>query len=126
MLSEEVKNEVINFDPYTFGKSLLDEYSNLSSLNQMLMLEQKSFLVDHNLNYTDKLSMSVGVEARVPFLDKELVNIVNKMPAQYKVRRNTAKYILKKSCRKILAKRSLIYRSKTGFGAPIRKLISIG
>ena len=124
LLSEEVKNEVINFDPYTFGKSLLDEYSNLSLLNQMLMLEQKSFLVDHNLNYTDKLSMSVGVEARVPFLDKEIVKIVNKMPSKYKVRGNTAKYLLKKVAEKYLPK-DVIYRSKTGFGAPIRKLMSI-
>jgi len=42
-------------------------------LNRMLYLEQKYFLGDHNLNYTDKMSMASGVEVRVPFLDPDLV-----------------------------------------------------
>ena len=42
-------------------------------LNRMLFLEQKYFLGDHNLNYTDKMSMASGVEVRVPFLDPDLV-----------------------------------------------------
>ena len=45
----------------------------LAPLNRMLYLETKHFLADHNLNYTDKLSMATGVEVRVPLLDKELV-----------------------------------------------------
>jgi len=39
----------------------------------MLFLEQKYFLGDHNLNYTDKMSMASGVEVRVPFLDPDPV-----------------------------------------------------
>jgi len=39
----------------------------------MLFLEQKYFLGDHNLSYTDKMSMASGVEVRVPFLDPDLV-----------------------------------------------------
>jgi asparagine synthase (glutamine-hydrolysing) len=43
------------------------------ALEQMLALEQRFFLADHNLAYTDRMSMAAGVEVRVPFLDVELV-----------------------------------------------------
>ena len=42
-------------------------------LNKMLYLEQRHFLADHNLNYTDRAGMAEGVEIRVPFLDMDLV-----------------------------------------------------
>ena len=122
LLSEELKNEVVNFDPYAYGRSILKENIHLSLIDKMLMLEQKTFLVDHNLNYTDKLSMSVGVEVRVPFLDKDLVSIANKIPSIHKIKNNEAKYILKKVAEKYLPK-EVIYRSKTGFGAPMKKLM---
>ena len=41
----------------------------------MLYLEGKFFLADHNLNYTDKMSMASGVEVRVPLLDPQLVEL---------------------------------------------------
>lgn len=57
-----------------------------SALDQMLALEQRFFLADHNLNYTDKMSMAVGVEVRVPFLDLDLVDFASKIPTEYKQR----------------------------------------
>jgi asparagine synthase (glutamine-hydrolysing) len=87
-----------------------------------LYLEQKSFLVNHNLNYTDKLSMAEGVEVRVPYLDLELVNFANSLPVNLKMRGITTKYILRKVAERYLPK-EIIYRSKTGFGGPVRKWI---
>ena len=46
-------------------------------LNRMLYLEGKFFLADHNLNYTDKMSMAAGVEVRVPFLDPDFVALAS-------------------------------------------------
>ena len=43
----------------------------------MLSLEQRFFLADHNLTYTDKMSMAAGVEVRVPFLDLDLVQFAS-------------------------------------------------
>ena len=39
-----------------------------SSIDRMLALEQRFFLADHNLVYTDKMSMAASIEVRVPFL----------------------------------------------------------
>jgi len=93
-----------------------------SDLNKMLFWEINTFLTDHNLNYTDKLSMAVGVEVRVPFLDTELVEFSTNIPPHYKLKGNETKYLLKKVAEKYLPK-EVIYRPKTGFGAPVREWI---
>lgn len=88
-------------------------------LNRMLYLEGKHFLTDHNLNYTDKMSMAAGVEVRVPLLDPDLVALAARLPVEYKQRGRTGKWIFKKAMEGILP-RDVIYRPKTGFGAPLR------
>jgi asparagine synthase (glutamine-hydrolysing) len=93
-----------------------------ADLNKMLYLELNTFLPDHNLNYTDKMSMAVGVEARVPYLDTELVDFANSLPVQYKMQGKTTKYLLRKVAERYLPQ-DVIYRPKTGFGAPVRQWI---
>ena len=66
--------------------------------------------------------MAIGVEARVPYLDFDLVSLSNQIPHDLKLKGLTTKYILKKVAEKYLPK-NIIYRKKTGFGAPVRSLI---
>jgi asparagine synthase (glutamine-hydrolysing) len=101
-----------SLDRYTGGQD--DE-----PLKKMLFLEMSHFLVDHNLNYTDKLSMAVGVETRVPFLDPRMVDYACRLPITYKQVGRQSKYILKKAMEGILPA-DVIYRPKTGFSAPLR------
>jgi asparagine synthase (glutamine-hydrolysing) len=89
-------------------------------LNKMLALEQRFFLVDHNLTYTDKMSMAAGVEVRVPFLDLDLVEHAAKIPLGLKQRGRVGKWVLKKAMGPFLPK-DVIYRPKSGFGAPLRR-----
>jgi asparagine synthase (glutamine-hydrolysing) len=120
------KNRLLlkNNNPNNYLYELLKNIPNENSdLNKMLYWELKTFLVDHNLNYSDKLSMAAGVEARVPFLDKELLEFSTKIPAKYKLKGMTTKYILKKVAERYLSK-EVIYRTKAGFGAPVRKWIT--
>lgn len=91
-----------------------------SPLDRMLALEQRFFLADHNLLYTDKMSMAAGVEVRVPFLDPELVDLAARIPDRYKQRGRVGKWVLKKAMEPVLP-REVIYRPKTGFGAPLRR-----
>ena len=88
-------------------------------LERLLSLEQRFFLPDHNLNYTDKMSMAVGVEVRVPFLDLDLVELAARIPQNLKQRGHTGKWVLKKAMEPYLPP-DVIYRPKTGFGAPLR------
>lgn len=103
--------------------SLLEELSSLpetNNLEKMLDLERRHFLVDHNLNYTDKMSMAHGVEVRVPFLDKGVVEAAAHLDVKLKQRGREGKWILKKMAERYLSK-SIIYRPKAGFGAPLRR-----
>jgi asparagine synthase (glutamine-hydrolysing) len=89
-------------------------------LERMLALEQRFFLADHNLNYTDKMSMAAGVEVRVPFLDLDLVEYAARIPMAQKQKNGVGKWILKKAMEPYLP-RDVIYRPKSGFGAPLRR-----
>jgi asparagine synthase (glutamine-hydrolysing) len=88
----------------------------------MLYLEAKHFLADHNLNYMDKAGMAYGVEVRVPFLDHDLVAFASQLPVNMKWRGREGKYLLKKAMEPMLP-REVVYRPKTGFGAPLRRWI---
>ncbi len=89
-------------------------------LDKMLALEQRFFLADHNLIYTDKMSMAAGVEVRVPFLDVDLVEHAARIPLGMKQRGRVGKWVLKKAMEPYLPK-DVIYRPKSGFGAPLRR-----
>jgi asparagine synthase (glutamine-hydrolysing) len=91
-------------------------------LEQLLALEQRFFLPDHNLIYTDKMSMAASVEVRVPFLDTELVEFASAIPVRFKQRGAEGKWVLKKSMEPFLP-RDVIYRPKSGFGVPLRSWI---
>jgi len=95
-----------------------------SPLDRLLALEQRFFLADHNLLYTDKMSMAEGVEVRVPFLDIELVEFAARIPDYMKQRGHEGKWILKKAMEPFLP-REVIYRPKSGFGAPLRRWLKV-
>jgi asparagine synthase (glutamine-hydrolysing) len=88
-------------------------------LNRMLYLETRHFLADHNLNYTDKTGMASGVEVRVPLLDRELVRFAGRVPPAMKQKGREGKAIFKRAMEPLLP-REVIYRGKSGFGAPLR------
>lgn len=121
------KNIHSQFDDYYTKNYFFDLLKQIpdepSRLNKLLYLELNTFLVDHNLSYTDKMSMAAGVETRVPFLDKDLVDFSTTIPPQYKMKGVDTKYILKKVAEKYLPN-DIIKRPKAGFGAPLRKWIT--
>lgn len=99
--------------------SFFDSHSKEDTLAMMLMADQHFDLLSLNLSYTDKMSMRVGVEARVPFLDLEMIKLMNSIPIDMKIRNGEQKFILKKAMEPFLPK-EVIYRQKAGFALPIR------
>uniref|UniRef100_A0A7C2NVZ8 asparagine synthase (glutamine-hydrolyzing) n=1 Tax=Schlesneria paludicola TaxID=360056 RepID=A0A7C2NVZ8_9PLAN len=77
------------------------------------------YLPNHNLLYCDKMSMATGVEARVPFLDNDIVDLACRMPVHWKVSRGETKVILRDAARTVVPT-YIIDRPKAGFGAPYR------
>ncbi|MEM5805349.1 MAG: asparagine synthase (glutamine-hydrolyzing) [Candidatus Aenigmatarchaeota archaeon] len=86
-----------------------------SFLDQILMADFSVKLSDDFLLVEDATSMAHSLEARVPFLDKELVEFSFKIPSFLKVKNNQCKYILKKALSSKLNLQTLNKR-KQGFG----------
>ena len=126
LYSEEFEAQVENNHAI---EPLITSLSNIPAeedrLQQMLYLETRHFLADHNLNYTDRAGMSVGVEIRVPLLDLHLVELAAKLPPKFKQRGRVGKAIFKKAMEPFLPN-EVIYRPKTGFGVPLRHWLHNG
>jgi asparagine synthase (glutamine-hydrolysing) len=68
--------------------------------------------------YADKLSMAHGLELRVPYVDKEIVEYVERLPANLKVRNGSRKWLHRQVCRTYLPS-SILKRPKRGFAANV-------
>lgn len=90
----------------------------LDELNAFQLLELRSSLPDELLLYGDKLSMVHGLEVRVPYLDREVVEFVQRLDASLKVRHGTRKWLHRKVCRDFLP-REIIARKKRGFAVNV-------
>jgi asparagine synthase (glutamine-hydrolysing) len=87
-----------------------------------LWLDMRFYLQDNMLVKVDRASMLNSLEVRVPFLDNEVVEFMARVPAKYKYRGATSKYLLKKLAAKYLPG-DIIRRPKKGFGIPVAKWI---
>ncbi len=105
--------------PFDRHRELIAEGSGWDSFHQMMALDTKTYLSSLNLAYSDKTSMHHSVELRVPLLDREIVNLVMRMPSRMKLDMSNAKIVLKKVAEKYLP-HDVIYRKKAGFGLPLR------
>lgn len=106
----------------SFAQALSEISEESDPINQMLFLDARFFLPDHNLNYTDKTCMRYGVEARVPLLDTDLMDFSAKIPVNLKQTFTAGKAVFKKAMEPFLP-HEVIYRPKTAFGAPLRHWI---
>ena len=107
--------------PANSGDAVLDYWSvhrrdidHLDELGGFQLLELRSSLADELLMYGDKLSMAHSLEGRVPFLDRTIVEYVQRLPARFKVRAGQRKWLHRNVCRKYLSAET-IKRKKRGF-----------
>lgn len=88
------------------------------ALNRMFAVDAQTQLPDDLLMLTDKMSMAVSLECRVPLLDHQLVELAASMPAAIKVRGGRLKHVLKESLSGLLPS-DILNRKKRGFGTPM-------
>lgn len=90
-----------------------------------MLLDYRTYLRDNLLVKVDRATMLSSVEARAPFLDRDLTAFALSLPAQLRVRRLTTKWILKKAAEAWLPK-DVIYRKKRGLSVPVASWINRG
>ena len=96
--------------------------SQLNMHDSLVRYEMLRFLPSL-LQVEDRMSMSHGLEARVPFLDKNLVEFMIKLPSNLKLSENNSKEILRKSLSGVVPDRVIQRTDKLGFPVPLLKWI---
>ncbi len=90
-------------------------------IDQALRLDTMIMLVDDPVKRVDNMTMAWSLEARVPFLDHELVELAARIPGRYKVA-GGGKHVLKEAARKIIPA-AVIDRPKGYFPVPALKYL---
>ncbi len=92
-----------------------------SAIDRAMRLDTTVMLVDDPVKRVDNMTMAFGLEARVPFLDHELVELAARIPARHKVAQG-GKYVLKEAARSVIPA-EVIDRPKGYFPVPALKYL---
>ena len=101
-----------------YWRALLPQMEHTDELGGFQLLEIRSSLPDELLMYADKLSMAHSLEVRVPYLDRTVVEYVQRLDANLKIRRSTRKWLHRQVCRSYLPP-AILKRKKRGFAGNV-------
>jgi len=104
-----------------FVESHFNQAGASSAIDCGLRIDTTVMLVDDPVKRVDNMTMAWGIEARVPFLDHQFVELTARLPAQYKIQAG-GKYLLKKIARKFVPS-EVIDRPKGYFPVPKLKYL---
>lgn len=121
LYSDAMRDALRGIDARDALRRLYDGAGGPEILSQMAAVDCRAWLVDNTLLRSDLMSMAASVELRVPFLDHRLVELAARVPARYKVRPHTQKWILKRALADRIP-REVRARRKLGFPTPLAEL----
>jgi len=106
------KKIITNFDCMKYMNE------NTESLDKMLAIDYKTYMVDDILHKVDRATMSVSLEGREPLLDYRIIEFISRLPIELKIKNGNKKWLLKEITHKYLPK-GIMDRPKMGFGIPV-------
>ena len=113
LLPEPVSDGLVGY-----WRALLPQMEYIDELGGFQLLEIRSSLPDELLMYADKLSMAHSLEGRVPYLDRTVVEYVQRLSANLKIRRGTRKWLHRQVCQSYLPPH-ILKRKKRGFAVNV-------
>lgn len=99
-----------------------EEYKDNSTMVQRQVIDFYFWLVRDFLHAVDRNTMMFGLEARTPFLDKEVYEVARKLPVSAKINKETTKPALRLAAKKVIPNESY-KKKKLGFPVPLREWI---
>jgi asparagine synthase (glutamine-hydrolysing) len=119
LYTSDIAARTAGLDAYAYHRSCFERSRSASPLNRLLYVDFKTFMPALNLDTTDRTAMAANLEVRVPFLNKEMLDLTCRMPSGLKIKGLKRKYALKKAAERVLP-REIVWRRKAGFSAPLR------
>lgn len=121
-MAEIVAPELMNGNSsYDYVEEYFENSGAARAIDKTLELDQKIMMVDDPVKRVDNMTMAFGLEARVPFIDHELVELAARIPADLKIR-DGGKHILKEAARAVVPN-EIIDRPKGYFPVPALKYL---
>ena len=105
--------------PSAITKPFYDKCRNNDEVTQMQYLDLHLWMTGDILLKADKMSMAHSLELRVPFLDKEVMALAEKIPTRYRVTKDETKYAMRIAALAACPPRTA-KKDKLGFPVPIR------
>ncbi|OOB80434.1 MAG: asparagine synthase (glutamine-hydrolyzing) [Epulopiscium sp. Nuni2H_MBin003] len=124
IFSPEERKQILNVQttassPFEVTKPFYNKVTNKEDVTKMQYLDMHLWLAGDILLKADKMSMAHSLELRVPFLDKEVVNVATKIPLKYRINTENTKYAMRLAANKNMPT-STANKKKLGFPVPIR------
>jgi asparagine synthase (glutamine-hydrolysing) len=113
LLPEQESQDLVDY-----WRGLIPQMAHTDELGGFQLLEIRSSLPDELLMYADKLSMAHSLEVRVPYLDRTIVEYVQRLGAGFKVRNGSRKWLHRRVCERYLPSH-LLKRKKRGFAVNV-------
>src|SRR6266481_323252 len=118
LFRENVLPEKKGHELVDYWRALLSQMEQTDELGGFQLLEIRSSLPDELLMYADKLSMAHSLEVRVPYLDRTVVEYVQRLDGSFKIRHGTRKWLHRQVCQSYLPPR-ILKRKKRGFAVNV-------
>lgn len=124
IFSEKEVKKVLNFSNPIKNKeviqSVLNQYKEKDNITKMQAMDIKCWLAKDILLKADKMTMANSIEARTPFIDKEVFKIASSLPLQYKVSKTNTKIALRQAAKESITSEAY-KKKKLGFPVPLRE-----
>jgi asparagine synthase (glutamine-hydrolysing) len=118
LFHDGLANGNLDHELVNYWRPLAPQMSDIDELGGFQLLEVRSSLPDELLMYADKLSMAHSLEVRVPYLDRTVVEYVQRLDASFKIRGGTRKWLHRQVCQSYLPAR-ILGRKKRGFAVNV-------
>ena len=113
LLPERQGRELVDY-----WRGLAPQMAHTDELGGFQLFEIRSSLPDELLMYADKLSMAHSLEVRVPYLDRTVVEYVQRLGSHFKVRNGSRKWLHRRVCQSYLPQ-VILRRKKRGFASNV-------